>query len=71
MRIKIAEIVPFSRAAKALFDAHKGPVIAYDDSLSDPFETETWEVQIEAANDIVGTQTSILLNKSKTAAMRA
>ncbi|MEI6816029.1 MAG: hypothetical protein WCL14_05420 [Bacteroidota bacterium] len=69
IKMKIAEIVPFSRAVMAMFDAYRDSIIDYDDRLADPFETDTWEVQIAAADAIIGTAGSILLNASKTKKM--
>ncbi|MEI6816673.1 MAG: hypothetical protein WCL14_08700 [Bacteroidota bacterium] len=69
MRIKIEEIVPFSRAVKVMYDANKVAIVAYDESFADPFETEVWDLQIAAVDGIISTGSSIILNATKTREM--
>ena len=53
MIMKLAYIVNFSRAVKALFVAHKEDLIAFDDQFDVPYETEVFDEKLEDAQAII------------------
>lgn len=53
--MKIADVVPYSLAVRALFDANYTALFGYDDQFENPYKADVWQPKIDAANGVVVT----------------
>ena len=66
MKMKLENVISYARAVKALFDLHKDALVVYNTGLDDPFEADVLDIQIAAANAMLGTDVLKKLNKGDT-----
>jgi len=66
MNIKIEQVVVYSLATKALFEAHYDDLILFDDQFTNPYKTDTWQPKIDAASGVIVTLGLRKLNKGDT-----
>ena len=64
--MKIEDVVPYSLAVRALFDANYDALIAYDDQFTAPYKADTWQPKIDAASTIIITLGKRKQNKENT-----
>ena len=64
--MKIEDVVPYSLAVRALFDANYDALILYDDQFTAPYKADTWQPKIDAASGIIITLGKRNQNKENT-----
>ena len=67
MNIKIEQVVVYSLATKALFEAHYEALKDFDTQFENPYKTDVWQPKIDAASNVVVTLGLRKLNKGDTA----
>jgi len=66
MKVNIPEMYRFSKTIQYIFDENKSVLIAYDNTFDDPFETNVWQLQINAVENIVDSFNLRTVNKEET-----